>query len=158
MKKYTQEVTTSPLLAEVQVSYRTKIKSADMPKIKDSWDTYNYLKKIYNPEIIEHREEFIILLLNRAQKVIGWCKISAGGTSGTVCDPKIIFQVALKCNASAIVLSHSHPSGLSTPSESDIKVTKQLKEGGKLLDIAVFDHIIVTTEGYYSFSDEGKMF
>jgi DNA repair protein RadC len=83
--------------------------------------------------------------------------ISQGGIAGTVADPKIIFAVALKACASGIILSHSHPSGESSPSEADIKLTRKLVEVGKLLDINVFDHIIVCSESYFSFADEGML-
>ena len=75
--------------------------------------------------------------------------------SGTVADPKLIFAAALKACASSIILAHNHPSGNLKPSQSDIDLTRKLKDGGKLLEIQMLDHIIVTTEGYYSFADEG---
>lgn len=102
-------------------------------------------------------ECFYILILNRANEAIGVKQISQGGVSGTVADPKVIFQSALKANASAIILSHNHPSGNLTPSSEDLKLTKKLKEGGKLLDISILDHIIYSTEGYYSLADEGNI-
>lgn len=102
-------------------------------------------------------EEFWILLLDRANKVIGRYKISQGGVSGTVADPKIIFKHAVEQLASSIVLCHNHPSGNLKPSEADIKLTKKLKEAGKHLDIPILDHIIVTEAGYYSFADENLL-
>lgn len=95
------------------------------------------------------------MILNRAQKVLGICEISQGGSSGTVADPKIIFALALKANASGIIVSHNHPSGNLRPSQADIDLTKKLKEGGKFLELQLLDHVIVTSEGYYSFADEG---
>jgi len=97
------------------------------------------------------------LLLNRGNRVLGIMNVSSGGVSGTIADPKIIFTAALKSNASALVLSHNHPSGTLKPSQPDISLTKKLVDGGKLLDITVLDHLIVTNEGYYSFADEGLL-
>lgn len=87
--------------------------------------------------------------------VLGWAKISTGGISGTIADPKVIFQIALGANASSIALCHNHPSGSVTPSDLDIKLTKRLKAAGELLDIVVFEHVIISPNAYYSFSDEG---
>jgi DNA repair protein RadC len=98
------------------------------------------------------------MLLNRANKVLGVLEISSGGISGTVADPKLIFAAALKAGASGLILSHNHPSSNLKPSQADISLTKKVKEGGTLLEIFVLDHIIVTSEGYYSFADENVDF
>ncbi|WP_010602115.1 JAB domain-containing protein [Pedobacter agri] len=98
-----------------------------------------------------------MILLNRQNRVLGLIDISTGGVSGTILDPKIIFSIALKANTSAIILCHNHPSGNIQPSQSDIRLTNQLKEGGKLLEILVWDHLIITNENYYSFADDGMM-
>jgi len=102
-------------------------------------------------------EEFWVLLLDRANKVIGRSKISQGGVSGTVADPKLIFKKAIEQLASGIILCHNHPSGNLKPSEADIKLTKKLKSAGDSLDIPVLDHLIVTDEGYFSFADESLL-
>ncbi|MBX7205457.1 MAG: DNA repair protein RadC [Bacteroidia bacterium] len=103
------------------------------------------------------KEEFWILLLNRANKVIHKFRVSEGGVAGTVADPKIIFKTALDHLASGVILCHNHPSGNNKPSQSDIDLTKKMKEAGKLLEIAVLDHIIIAENNYYSFADEGIM-
>ena len=95
------------------------------------------------------------MLLNRANKVIGIYEVSSGGMSGTVADPKLIFSAALKSCATSMVLSHNHPSGNLKPSNADLRLTSKIKAGGELLDIDVLDHIILTSEGYFSFADEG---
>ena len=146
----------SNCLAEIQVSYRTKVKPSDMPRITTSKDAYEQFKKVWSQDM-EWREEFMMLCLNRANKVLGWIRISQGGVSGTVVDPKLIFQVALNANASAIMLAHNHPSANLKPSDADIRLTKQVKQAGLVLEIAVLDHIILTAEGYYSFADEGML-
>jgi len=102
-------------------------------------------------------EEFWLLLLNRANRVVKKVKISEGGISGTVVDPKKIFQICLEQHATSIILGHNHPSGTVTPSEADNKITKKIKDCGLLLDVAVLDHIIVGDDRYYSFADEGVL-
>ena len=144
-------------VAEIQLSYKTKVKPSQRPKITSSKDAYDILLESWDEDKLEFIEQFKILLLNRASKVLGIYEASTGGVSGTVADPKLIFAAAIKANASAIILSHCHPSGNLKPSDADIKLTKKLKEGGQYLEISVLDHIIVTSEGYYSFADEGLM-
>ena len=84
-------------------------------------------------------------------------EVSTGGMSGTVADPKLIFAAALKAGASGMILSHNHPSSNLQPSDADILLTKKVKAGGELLEISVLDHLIVTSEGYFSFADEGLL-
>jgi DNA repair protein RadC len=143
-------------LAEIQVSYRTTIKASERRKITTSKDAESILREIWSSGM-EFKEEFYIILLNRANKVLGWYKVSEGGMSGTVVDPKLVFSIALKSLASSLVLAHNHPSGNLKPSNEDINLTKKLKEAGALLEIPVLDHLILTTDGYFSFGDEGMM-
>ena len=84
-----------------------------------------------------------------------WKRISVGGLSGTVADPRLIFQTALLCHATSIILVHNHPSGNEQPSVSDVQLTKNICEGGKVLEIAVLDHVIITVDNFYSFANEG---
>lgn len=100
-------------------------------------------------------EEFWIILLNRANEVIRKTQISSGGVAATVADPKIIFKNAIENLASSMVLVHNHPSGNLKPSQQDIDLTKKLKEGGKMLEIPILDHLIFTDHAYFSFADEG---
>jgi len=120
-------------------------------RISSSNDIYQLIK----PELMDlPKEEFWVILLNRANRLIKKQQISSGGVSGTVADPKIIFKAALDQYASSIILVHNHPSGNLKPSQSDIKLTKKMKEAGELLEIPVLDHIIFSDEGYLSFADE----
>lgn len=124
------------------------------PGITCSKDVYDLMK----PELMDlPHEEFWILLLNRANKVIKKRSISSGGISGTVADPKIIFKIALENSSSAMILVHNHPSGNLKPSEADLRLTKKLKEAGMLLEIPVLDHLIFTDNSYLSFADEGLL-
>ena len=138
-------------IAEVQVSYNTTNK--EHLKIKDSNSTYELLLSCWNKNTIQLQEEFKVLLLNRNNQVLGIYSLSKGGVSGTVVDSKLLFSVALKANASGIILSHNHPSGNLNPSEVDKAITNKIKEASKLLDIQLLDHLVITKDSYYSFAD-----
>lgn len=144
-------------VAEIQLSYKSIVKPSQRPKITSSLDAYEILLENWDEDRLEFVEQFKIILLNRANRVLGMYEVSTGGVNGTVADPKLIFAAALKANASGILLSHNHPSGQLKPSEADVRLTKKLKDGGQFLEIVVLDHIIVTAEGYYSFVDEGLL-
>lgn len=102
-------------------------------------------------------EEFWLLFMDRGNRLLDRCRVSRGGLHGTVADPKVIFKEALDRRASSVVLGHNHPSGQLRPSEEDITLTRKLVEGGRLLEITVQDHLIVTSGGYFSFADHGMM-
>jgi len=90
--------------------------------------------------------------------MIGFFKVSTGAVDGSMVDPKVVFTTALNTPGTcAIILAHNHPSGNLKPSEQDITITKKLKEGGKILDIKLLDHLIITDEGYLSLNDENLM-
>lgn len=138
-------------VAEIKVSYSNT--NLERIKVTNSQILYNLILKHWDLDLIEFQEEVKIVLLNRANIVLGIYEMSKGGTSGTVVDIKIILGIALKCNASSIVIAHNHPSGSLEPSEPDKSITKKLKEACKLLDLNLLDHLIITRQGYYSFSD-----
>lgn len=142
---------------ELQLIYKQKFKPSERPKITNSQDCYRVLLSIWNTEVMGFIEEFKILLLNRANRVIGCYDVSTGGICGTIVDPRVVFAAALKSCAVGIILAHNHPSGNLTPSEADLQLTRKLIDGGKLLDIAVLDHIILSEESYLSFADEGYL-
>src|SRR5690554_287213 len=142
-------------VAEIQLIYKTNVKPLLRPKIDSSKDAYSILLQSWDEEKLEFLEQFKVLLLNRANRVLGIYEASTGGVSGTVVDPKLVFAAAIKGAASSILLAHNHPSGNLDPSQADLRLTRKLVEGGKFLDIPVLDHIIVTGEGYYSIADEG---
>lgn len=144
-------------VAEVELVYKTKVKASERPKINSVKDAYNLLKQLWNENTIEMQEEFKVLLLNRGNKVIGVYEASAGGLTGTVADPRLILAAAIKSLAVSIVLSHNHPSGNLKPSKADEELTQKIKVAASYHDIRVIDHIIITSEGYYSFADEGLL-
>jgi DNA repair protein RadC len=121
-------------------------------KITCSNDVYELMK----PYLLDlYYEEFWVLFLNRANVVMKTEKISTGGVAGTVADPKVIFKRALEETANGLILVHNHPSGNLQPSTADRDLTKKLREGAKLLDMQVLDHVIFTDNGFFSFADEG---
>ncbi|NOT73419.1 MAG: JAB domain-containing protein [Cyclobacteriaceae bacterium] len=142
-------------VAEIKLSYSTNVKPSLRPKVNCSRDSYELLMANWDKSKLEFQEQFKVMYLNRANKVLGILEPFTGGVSGTVADPKIIFAGALKACASAMIVCHNHPSGNLTASQADIDLTRKLKEGGKLLEIQLLDHIILTTEKYFSFADEG---
>lgn len=144
-------------VAEVQISYNPKFKAQDRPKVNQSDQCYNIFIQQWDKGKLQLLEQCKVILLNRNNRVLGLAHVSQGGVSGTVVDPKVIFSIALKANATSIVLAHNHPSGNLNPSPEDIAITKKLVAGGKLLDIYVADHLIITESGYYSLADNCQM-
>ncbi len=126
----------------------------EKPQITCSGDAYHILAP--HLQDLGH-EEFWILLLNRANRVIAYERISAGGIAGTVVDARIIFRKAVAHSACSVILCHNHPSGNLQPSRADLDLTAKLVAAGKHLDILVLDHLIITDDAYFSFADEGKM-
>jgi DNA repair protein RadC len=123
-------------------------------KVSSSKDVFNQIKG----DLMDlPHEEFWVLLLNRANRVIKKKRVSEGGVSGTVADPKIIFKMALEELACSLIVAHNHPSGNLTASQNDIDLTKKLKEAGKFLEVQLLDHLIVAGQKYYSFADEGML-
>jgi len=143
------------IIAALELGKRCRVSEiAVKEKISGSRDVFEYFQ---NNLADNPYEEFWVLLLTRANKIIKKSSISQGGIAGTVADPKKIFKTALENNASSIILCHNHPSGNIKPSEADIKLTKKLKDAGLLLDISVLDHVIVGDNTYFSFADENLM-
>lgn len=147
----------NPLLnvAEIKVAYSTN--ETHKIKITSGEDAYKIFLSSWDMDIIELQEEFKVLLLNRSNHVLGIYPLSRGGITGTVVDLRLIFGVALKCNASVIMLCHNHPSGKLFPSDADIFITNKIKKCADLLDITLMDHIIISKEWFYSFVREGNL-
>lgn len=134
------------------ITIASKSSSFEMTKINNSKDAEQYARQFFHEDISLYESVFV-MFLNRANKVIGYAKISQGGTISSIIDNKIILKYALDCLASGIILIHNHPSGNTSPSEQDKKHTKILKDACVLFDITLLDHIILTEKEYYSFSD-----
>jgi DNA repair protein RadC len=146
-------------LPQIEISIKYKgTKKADLETISSSNDIYTILKMLFNQNTIDWTEEVILICLSRANKVMGYYKVSAGGITATVVDPKVIFTIALNCAGTTnIILAHNHPSGNLTASNEDNAITQKIKNVGEMLDIKLLDHLIVTSDGYYSYNDEGKI-
>lgn len=155
MEQMTMQFPEWTRVAEVELIYKSKVKASERPVIRDSKDTCNILRKIWDENKIEMQEEFKVLFLNRSNKVIGVYDASAGGITGTVADPRLILAAAIKSLCVSIILSHNHPSGNLKPSRADEELTSKIKEAAKYHDIKLLDHLIITSEAYYSFADEG---
>lgn len=140
-------------IAEINVSYSTN--QIDKIKLTNSKEVFNFIISKWNLNIIEFQEESKIILVNRGNFVIGIYDLSKGGISGTVVDIRIILSIALKCNASGIILIHNHPSGNLTPSEADRLITRKLKNACELIDQTLIDHLIISKYDFYSFKQDG---
>jgi DNA repair protein RadC len=149
------EVKAVTIAAAFELGRRRKIEeSPERVKISTSHHAYDILRK--RLEDLPH-EEFWVLLLNRANQVTQEIYLSKGGIAGTVVDVRIICKSALENNASGLVIAHNHPSGEVRPSEQDISITRKLKEGLKLFDLSLIDHLIIGDRKYLSFADEGML-
>lgn len=142
-------------ISEVKLVYRNSIPAQERPVVTRAPDVYSLFIKNWDPDLLELVEEAKIMLLNRANRCLGICNLSRGGTSHCVVDPKQVFMTALKANASQIIVAHNHPSGNLKPSNADIQLTRKLFNGGRILDIEVLDHLIVARDGYFSMANEG---
>ena len=142
-------------VSEIQLRYKNRIQPSDRPKVSCSTDAYQIFLESWDHNTLELKEEFKILILNRAHKVLGISLISSGGVSGTLVDPKLIFATALKANSCTIIMGHNHPSGNLVPSRADIQLTNKCVQAGKMLELPILDHLIITASGFYSLADEG---
>ncbi|MFL0170188.1 JAB domain-containing protein [Tenacibaculum maritimum] len=142
-------------IAEVKVSYTTN--NIEKLRVTNSKTSYDVLLACWNKNTLELQEEFKVLLLNRNNQVLGVYPLSKGGTTSSIVDVKLLFSVALKCNAHGIILAHNHPSGNLNPSTPDKNITTKIISASKLLDVKILDHIIVSKQSYYSFADNNLM-
>lgn len=145
----------SPNVAEIGLTYSAVVPPAKRRQIISPDDLYEVLREWWDWEGIELYETFVVLLMDRQSRIIGIYPHSAGGSSGVLVDCKLIMAAAVKCNAGAIVLAHNHPSGTLRASAADIKTTKALATIGKLHNIPVLEHIIISPFNgeYYSFAE-----
>ncbi len=142
---------------EVRLVYRNRVKAADRPSIKSAEDAYEILRKSWDMAQITLVEECKALFLDRQLKLMSIAHISKGGFAGTIIDPRVVFSIALKRRAHAIILAHNHPSGTLEPSSADLKLTKELMTAGKALQIPLADHLIITQDDYCSMHSSGYM-
>ena len=147
----------SKYLREVVVSYRrTGELLPESGVLNQSSVVADYLRtSVYDENVLEYTESFVVLMLNHSNKVIGYHVLSKGGQTATTADLRVLFSVALRCGATAMVISNNHPSGSLKASQSDKDLTKRVVQAANILDIRVLDHVIVTADSYVSFADEG---
>ncbi len=139
---------------EITVSYKDNVKASERAIVRNSADAVKILSVAFE-DCMEHHEEVYVLFMNRANRVLGISNVAKGGISGAFVDVKIILQTALKVSASALMLSHNHPSGSTIPSGEDISLTQKIQKGCEAIGIQLLDHVIMTGETYTSFADEG---
>lgn len=140
-------------VAEIKVSYSTSL--VDKIRLTNCTEVFEFILSKWNLDIIEFQEECKLILVNRANFVLGIYELSKGGITGTVVDIRVILSVALKCNASGIILVHNHPSGNIKPSEADKKITQKLYNACELLELVLIDHFIVSKNSFFSFKQDG---
>lgn len=144
-------------VSEIELTYTPPKNLQTAPQILHSGDAYDIFIKRWDLKKLEFIEQFKILLLNKANRILGICTLSTGGSASTVIDIRLLFALALKANANAIIVAHNHPSGEVHPSRNDIAVTIKINEAAKLLDIVLLDHLIVNKHTFYSFKSEGTI-
>ncbi len=140
------------IMAAMELGRRRKAENVKPVKIQSSRDVYEYMAP--NIEDLPH-EEFWIVFFNNSNKIIKSVQLSKGGLTATVVDVRMLFHTALDCLSTAVILVHNHPSGNLNPSGEDKNITQKIKEAGKVLDIRLLDHLIISQNGYFSFADEG---
>ena len=141
---------------KIRIVYSKKMKDSERIKITQAKDVIAVLRSVWSSQI-EIREEFVVLMLDKGNQVLGYQLLSKGGISGTIADVRLIYAVALEALASSIIIAHNHPSGNTQPSVADIRLTKQVKEAGQQLNISLLDHIIITKNNHYSLADNGQL-
>jgi DNA repair protein RadC len=141
---------------KIKVDFKNK-EEGKLFKVKKSDSIFELSKELFDNDKICWVEESILLCMNNANDVIGFYKLSSGGTCSTILDAKVIYTVALNSIASSIIIVHNHPSGNITPSDADKRLTRQIKNAGELLNIKLLDSMIITRDYYYSFADEGEL-
>jgi DNA repair protein RadC len=156
MKKENQQ-TLKMGLPEFKISLRYKGRKSEIESVKSPSDAARVCRLCFDESKIDWVEEMIIIALNQSYKVLGFYKISSGGITGTVADPRVIFQFALLSNATSLLIAHNHPSGNLQPSNADDRLTEKIVEGAKCFDITIVDHIILTDESFYSYKDNNKI-
>jgi DNA repair protein RadC len=143
--------------SEVELRYISKVRSKDRPKVVKARDAYLIFKQTWNEHTIELLEEFKVLMLSNSNRVLGIYTASKGGINMVYVDIRLVFACALKLCACGIIICHNHPSGSLKPSNADIQLTERFRAAGKLLDITLLDHLLISSEGYYSFADHGAI-
>ncbi|MCQ2189687.1 MAG: JAB domain-containing protein [Paludibacteraceae bacterium] len=141
---------------EIEISYK-RGNSVKRDRLTTSGDIFDFALKFYDENIIDYRELCYVILMNNNLRPNGWYKVSEGGLNETLVDPRMILQAALLSNSSVIILVHNHPSGAVRPSRDDDRLTERVRKVCDIMKIKLLDHVIVSTDGFYSYNDEGRL-
>ncbi len=144
-------------IPEIKISVSFDRRKSELHSIKSTKDAFSVFQMIFNADTIDWNEEFILLCLNNANKVLGYYKISSGGMLATVVDLRMLYMTALNSLATQIIIAHNHPSGNLNPSTADKQLTQKIKQAGDFLDIKLLDHIIISDGEHYSFLENGLL-
>lgn len=143
------------IIVAMEIGRRRILQSVNRRRaLCSSTDSYKYISPLIKDL---DQEEFWVIYLNRANHIQGCERISQGGMSSTIIDIRVLFVKALEMKADAIIVAHNHPSGFLHPSEYDKAITEKIKDAGQLIDIPLYDHLIIGGNTYYSFLDEGML-
>jgi DNA repair protein RadC len=146
-------------VSEVKISYHPTVKPSQRPQLNSSSDIYRLLaqSEVFPPSTIEYKEYFKVMLFNNANRLLGITHLSEGGINETTVDIRHIMQAAILANAVGIILCHNHPSGNCQPSPQDDSITRKVQAACKLFNIKLLDHLILSSESYCSYADEGRL-
>ena len=142
-------------VTEVELIYHNKKKPSERLPISSSEHAYKLFYETWDKGKLELQEQFRVLLLDQSSSCLGISTLASGGVAQCVVDLKLVFAMALKAKASGMIIAHNHPSGNKKPSANDKTLTAQFSIAGRILDIPVLDHLIITNEGYTSMAVEG---
>lgn len=143
-------------IPQVKLSYK-RSRKAKVQSLKSSMEVYKAMLPFFEDDMIDHHERFVVMLCTPKLEPLGIYVISEGGITSTVVDIRMLFQAVLLSNATQIILAHNHPSGNLTTSEQDDNLTARIKEICRLIDVRLLDHLIITSAGYFSYADEGRL-
>lgn len=142
---------------EIIVSYTPRFKKAELPLVRTAEEVYALFLSSWDQSKIEMTEQFKVMLVNRANRVLGICMLTSGSSTQCIVDIRTLFAIALKANAVGFIVAHNHPSQSLSPSTEDRDITWKIKEAARYLELRFMDHLIISLEAYYSFADEGEL-
>ena len=143
---------------EISIKYKKEVHPTKRFQVKSAEDIAVFARALFNADTINWTEEVILICLNQSSSIMGYYKVSSGGISSAIVDPKVVFTFALNCCATKVILAHNHPSSNIKPSQADDRMTQQIKQGGEILGIDLLDHVIVTDDnGYYSYLENDQL-
>lgn len=150
-------LTTLNMVSEIELVYVSKVPASKRFSIRKSTDAYWLFKRSWNAKKMELVEQFKVIYLDTANHVLAINDMSVGGLTGTVADHRLLIAGGLILKATAMIICHNHPSGNLSPSQRDSSLTEKIKQACHMLDMSLNDHIIISSEGYFSFADEGLL-